>query len=292
MDAVISRVRAVRQRVPAAASATARWWAHSRPHASGRRCTSRTTRAPLNPRVRAVGRRASSAPSVPPLFRDRRDRRPAGSSRIPARATSRAERMAGRTRRRPRRRRRRVSAASCRAGVAATPPGVKNTDGREEAARAIPRGFATTEPRRVTLMIAFWKSVGSRYGDARDGRERDASAWVVPRLARRFPTHVRSWRTIPRCVARRLVAARLRRRRSVFAQARKERTPSPPRRVPAAPAAAVWEDVDAERNASCFPSLSVNALRSLPARDACFMFQYGSGATLVARASFSGKARA
>ena len=42
--------------------------------------------------------------------------------------------------------------------------------------------------------------------------------------------------------------------------------------VPAAPAAAVWEDVDAERNASCFPSLSVNALRSLPAYDACFMF--------------------
>ena len=42
--------------------------------------------------------------------------------------------------------------------------------------------------------------------------------------------------------------------------------------VPAAPAAAVWEDVDAERNASCFPSLSVTALRSLPAYDACFMF--------------------
>ena len=32
------------------------------------------------------------------------------------------------------------------------------------------------------------------------------------------------------------------------------------------------EDVDAERNASCFPSLSVTALRSLPAYDACFMF--------------------
>jgi len=42
--------------------------------------------------------------------------------------------------------------------------------------------------------------------------------------------------------------------------------------VSAVKAAAVWEDVDAERNAACFPSLSVTALRSLPAYDACFMF--------------------
>jgi hypothetical protein len=33
---------------------------------------------------------------------------------------------------------------------------------------------------------------------------------------------------------------------------------------------AVWEDVDAEKNAKCLPSLCINRIKSLPPYNVCF----------------------
>ena len=164
-------------------------------------------------------------------------------------------------------------------GVAATPPGVKNTDGREErrAARRIPRGFATTEPRRVTLMIAFWKNVEIRgtVTRATSGSGTRARGSFPRGSARPFPDPRSFMENDPSVPSLGVSWPRAFDVDEAFlAQTRKETEGSvaAAEEVPAAPAAAVWEDVDAERNASCFPSLSVDALRSLPAYDACFMF--------------------
>ena len=164
-------------------------------------------------------------------------------------------------------------------GVAATPPGVKNTDGREERTRraAHPERFRDdgTEEGHVDDRV-LEKRRDSRYGDARRagaGRERVGRSREAQRV--RFPTHVRSWRTIPRCrrsASRGRAPSTSTKRFSRRREKETEGSVAAAEEVPAAPAAAVWEDVDAERNASCFPSLSVNALRSLPAYDACFMF--------------------
>lgn len=288
MDLVISRVRAVAARAfPAAASATAaEWWAHSRPHASGHQMhfDSDDEGIPLNP----AGSRGGSSRFIrhpicsavvfvtggiggPTLVTDQRDdaKRLARNGWLVAPVAGRVAVFDGEC----------LHGVVPGRGVAATPPGVKNTDGREErrAARRIPRGFATTEPRRVTLMIAFWKNVEIRgtVTRATSGSGTRARGSFPRGSARPFPDPRSFMENDPSVPSLGVSWPRAFDVDEAFlAQTRKETEGSvaAAEEVPAAPAAAVWEDVDAERNASCFPSLSVNALRSLPAYDACFMF--------------------
>ena len=289
MDAVIGNVRAVAARAfPAAASATAaEWWAHSRPHASGHQMhfdsddeglpaaagsrddAPRRIRHPICSAVVFV----TGGIGGPTLVTDQRD----DAKRL-ARNGWLVAPVAGRVA---------VFDGECLHGVvpgrgvaAARPPGVRNTDGRGEetrAARRLSSRFASTEPRRVTLMVAFWKDVEIR-GTVRRATSGSGTRALgsFPRgSARPFPDPRLFMTNDPSVPSLGVSWPRAFDVDEAFlAQTRKETEGSvaAAEEVPAAPAAAVWEDVDAERNASCFPSLSVTALRSLPAYDACFMF--------------------
>ena len=281
MDAVISRVRAVAARAfPAAASATAaEWWAHSRPHASGHQMhfDSDDEGIPLNPAgsrddpPRFIRHPICSAVVFvtggiggPTLVTDQRDdaKRLARNGWLVAPVTGRVA----------------VFDGECLHGVV---PGRGIVAPRDDSNESDARRDAdenAVEPRRVTLMVAFWKDVEIRGTRTRamSGSGTRAIGSFPRGSARPFPDPLAflendpsapsngvSW---PRAFAvdDALLEETRKQTTSVAVAAAKE--------VPAVPAAAVWEDVDAERNASCFPSLSVNALRSLPAYDACFMF--------------------
>ena len=281
MDLVISRVRAVAARAfPAAASATAaEWWAHSRPHASGHQMhfDSDDEGIPLNPAgsrddpPRFIRHPICSAVVFvtggiggPTLVTDQRDdaKRLARNGWLVAPVTGRVA----------------VFDGECLHGVV---PGRGIVAPRDDSNESDARRDAdenAVEPRRVTLMVAFWKDVEIRGTRTRamSGSGTRAIGSFPRGSARPFPDPLAflendpsapsngvSW---PRAFAvdDALLEETRKQTTSVAVAAAKE--------VPAVPAAAVWEDVDAERNASCFPSLSVNALRSLPAYDACFMF--------------------
>ena len=281
MDLVISRVRAVAARAfPAAASATAaEWWAHSRPHASGHQMhfdsddeglpgfcpgsrlhdAPRFIRHPICSAVVFV----TGGIGGPTLVTDQRD----DAKRL-ARNGWLVAPVAGRVA---------VFDGECLHGVvpgrgvaARNTAGVRNTDGRLSR-------FASTEPRRVTLMVAFWKDVEIR-GTVRRATSGSGTRALgsFPRgSARPFPDPRLFMMNDPSVPSLGVSWPRAFDVDDAFlARTRKETEGSvaAAEEVPAAPAAAVWEDVDAERNASCFPSLSVTALRSLPAYDACFMF--------------------
>ena len=293
MDAVISRVRAVAARAfPAAASATAaEWWAHSRPHASGHQmhfdsddeglpgfCPGSRDDAPRfirHPICSAVVF-VTGGIGGPTLVTDQRDdaKRLARNGWLVAPVAGRVAVFDGEY----------LHGVVPGRGVVAgrkKPPGVKNTDGRREetrrAARRLSFRFASTEPRRVTLMVAFWKDVEIR-GTVRRATSGSGTRALgsFPRgSARPFPDPRLFMMNDPSVPSLGVSWPRAFDVDDAFlARTRKETEGSvaAAEEVPAAPAAAVWEDVDAERNASCFPSLSVTALRSLPAYDACFMF--------------------
>ena len=280
MDAVISRVRAVAARAfPAAASATAaEWWAHSRPHASGHQMhfdsddeglpaaagsrddAPRRIRHPICSAVVFV----TGEIGGPTLVTDQRDdaKRLARNGWLVAPVAGRVAVFDGEC----------LHGVVPGRGIAARPPGVKNTDKTTKR-----RNVATTEPRRVTLMVAFWKDVEIR-GTVRRATSGSGTRALgsFPRgSARPFPDPRLFMTNDPSVPSLGVSWPRLFDVDEAFlAQTRKETEGcvAAAEEVPAAPAAAVWEDVDAERNASCFPSLSVTALRSLPAYDACFMF--------------------
>ena len=281
MDAVISRVRAVAARAfPAAASATAaEWWAHSRPHASGHQMhfDSDDEGIPLNPAgsrddpPRFIRHPICSAVVFvtggiggPTLVTDQRDdaKRLARNGWLVAPVTGRVAVFDGEC----------LHGVGPGRGIVAPRDDSNESDARRDADEN------AVEPRRVTLMVAFWKDVEIRGTRTRamSGSGTRAIGSFPRGSARPFPDPLAflendpsapsngvSW---PRAFAvdDALLEETRKQTTSVAVAAAKE--------VPAVPAAAVWEDVDAERNASCFPSLSVNALRSLPAYDACFMF--------------------
>ena len=281
MDSVIARARAVASLVfPAAASATAaEWWAHSRPHASGHQMhfdsddegLPACSHAPSNGAPRAVRHPICSVVVFvtggiggQTLVTDQRDdaKRLARNGWLVAPVTGRVA----------------VFDGECLHGVV---PGRGIVAPRDDSNESDARRDAdenAVEPRRVTLMVAFWKDVEIRGTRTRamSGSGTRAIGSFPRGSARPFPDPLAflendpsapsngvSW---PRAFAvdDALLEETRKQTTSVAVAAAKE--------VPAVPAAAVWEDVDAERNASCFPSLSVNALRSLPAYDACFMF--------------------
>ena len=284
MEAVIARVRAVASLAfPAAAEATAaEWWAHSRPHASGHQMhfDSDDEGIPLNP----AGSRGGSSRFIrhpicsavvfvtggiggPTLVTDQRD----DAKRL-ARNGWLVAPVAGRVA---------VFDGECLHGVV---PGRGFVSSRSESNESDARRDdddeerALVEPRRVTLMVAFWKNVEIRGTRTRamSGSGTKAVGSFPRGSARPFPDPLAFLENDPSAPSNGVSWPRAFAVDDAFLEETRKQTSSvaaaAAKEVPAVPAAAVWEDVDAERNASCFPSLSVTALRSLPAYDACFMF--------------------
>ena len=284
MEAVIARVRAVASLAfPAAAEATAaEWWAHSRPHAFGHQMhfDSDDEGIPLNP----AGSRGGSSRFIrhpicsavvfvtggiggPTLVTDQRD----DAKRL-ARNGWLVAPVAGRVA---------VFDGECLHGVV---PGRGFVSSRSESNESDARRDdddeerALVEPRRVTLMVAFWKNVEIRGTRTRamSGSGTKAVGSFPRGSARPFPDPLAFLENDPSAPSNGVSWPRAFAVDDAFLEETRKQTSSvaaaAAKEVPAVPAAAVWEDVDAERNASCFPSLSVTALRSLPAYDACFMF--------------------
>ena len=123
----------------------------------------------------------------------------------------------------------------------------------------------SAEPRRITLMIAFWRDVETR-GSA--GGEKGS----FPKgSARPFPDP-RAYADEPGCPPD-TSWPELFHPDGVGALETEEDDEGWRRReVDATPVGAVWEDVDRGKNEACWPSLAVDEIRSLPKYDACFMF--------------------
>ena len=268
MDVVIARVRAVVSRAfPAAAEATAaEWWAHSRPHASGHQMhfDSDDEGAPVASTQSNANRRTIRHPICsavvfvtggvggPTLVTDQRD----DAKRL-ARNGWLVAPVAGRVA---------VFDGECLHGV---------MPGRGLVSKRVSRdGF---EPRRVTLMIAFWRDVEIRGAlvSATSGSGTIARGSFPRGSARPFPDPRTFLEDDPTVPSKEITWPRAFDVDDAFLKETREETlrcAAAAEEVSAVKAAAVWEDVDAERNAACFPSLSVTELRSLPAYDACFMF--------------------
>ena len=285
MEAVIAHVRAVASLAfPAAAEATAaEWWAHSRPHAFGHQMhfdsddeglPARSHAPSTNGARRAVRHPICSAVVFvnggiggPTLVTDQRDdaKRLARNGWLVAPVSGRIA----------------VFDGECLHGVV---PGRGVVSSRSESNESDARRDdddeerALVEPRRVTLMVAFWKNVEIRGTRTRamSGSGTKAVGSFPRGSARPFPDPLAFLENDPSAPSNGVSWPRAFAVDDAFLEETRKQTSSvaaaAAKEVPAVPAAAVWEDVDAERNASCFPSLSVTALRSLPAYDACFMF--------------------
>jgi hypothetical protein len=268
MDVVIARVRAVVSRAfPAAAEATAaEWWAHSRPHASGHQMhfDSDDEGAPVASTQSNANRRTIRHPICsavvfvtggvggPTLVTDQRD----DAKRL-ARNGWLVAPVAGRVA---------VFDGECLHGV---------MPGRGLVSKRVSRDVF--EPRRVTLMIAFWRDVEIRGAlvSATSGSGTIARGSFPRGSARPFPDPRTFLEDDPTVPSKEITWPRAFDVDDAFLKETREETlrcAAAAGEVCAVKAAAVWEDVDAERNAACFPSLSVTELRSLPAYDACFMF--------------------
>ena len=270
MDVVIARVRAVASRAfPAAAEATAaEWWAHSRPHASGHQMhfdsddegapgtratqSNRNTRTIRHPICSAVVF-VTGGVGGPTLVTDQRD----DAKRL-ARNGWLIAPVAGRVA---------VFDGECLHGV---------LPGRGLVSKRVSKEQRFFEPRRVTLMIAFWRDVDIRGAlvSATSGSGTIARGSFPRGSARPFPDPRTFLEDDPTVPSKEITWPRAFDVDDAFVKETREETLrcAAAEEVSAVKAAAVWEDVDAERNAACFPSLSVTALRSLPAYDACFMF--------------------
>ena len=149
------------------------------------------------------------------------------------------------------------------------------------AAAAAGLSSAPGDARRITLMVAFWTSVKVRRGDGEGG-------WFPKGSARPFPNPSTfaadpecpvgiTWpglfhpRALPSAMGRR---GRESERSSGCAgggfSAGDDVEMEGVREAAALEVGAVWEDVDEKTNASCFPSLAIARIRSLPPYNVCF----------------------
>jgi hypothetical protein len=272
MDAVIRRVQRVASvHVPEVLTATAaEWWAHSRPHSSGHQMhfdsddegsvdRDGKRKHPLCSAVAFV----AGGVGGPTLVTDQRD-----DSKTLTRNGWLIAPVTGRIA---------VFDGECLHGVL---PGrgvcglVERRGGKHS------RVVQNDEPRRITLMVAFWRDVEIRgtVNRAVSGRGERAIGSFPRGSARPFPDPetfandptfpkdgLTTW---PRLFS---VASE---GGGGVSDAEDDGDDESWRRkeCEAFPTEAVWEDVDEEKNANCFPSLAVTALHSLPRIDACFMF--------------------
>lgn len=248
MDAVVRRVWTVAAAAfPAAAEATAaEWWAHCRPHAAGHQMhfdsddegKGGVIRHPICSAVVFV----TGGVGGPTLVTNQTD----ASKRLAD-----AGWLVG-----PREGRICVFDGDMLHGVL---PGrgicPANADDADESA----------DPRRITLMIAFWRDVetrGSAGGDAGSFPKGSARPFPNPRAYADEPgcPPGTSWPDLfhPDGLG--------------ALETEDDDEGWRRREVVATPVGAVWEDVDREKNEACMPSLAVDKIRSLPKYDACFMF--------------------
>ena len=123
----------------------------------------------------------------------------------------------------------------------------------------------SAEPRRITLMIAFWRDVETR-GSA--GGEKGS----FPKgSARPFPDP-RAYADEPGCPPDTSWPEMFHPDGVGALETEEDDEGWRRREVDATPVGAVWEDVDRGKNEACWPSLAVDEIRSLPKYDACFMF--------------------
>jgi hypothetical protein len=264
MDSVVRRVQAVAAHAfPAAKNATcAEWWAHSRPHTAGHQMhfdsddegLGLTIKHPICSAVVFV----TGGVGGPTLVTDQKSgsKQLAKNGWLVAPETGRIAVFDGQC----------LHGVIPGRGVVAKDTAVKTWKRKSSSREQSP----PTEPRRVTLMIAFWDTVEIRGSVTRSmsGSGKESVGSFPKGSARPFPDPEKftsdpslakgiSWPT---------------KFRANGSDDRDGDLSWQNNEVPAAKTEAVWEDVDHERNAKCFPSLSVNDMRSLPAFDKCFMF--------------------
>ena len=274
MDFVVRRVQEVASHAfPDAQHATcAEWWVHSRVHSAGHQMhfdsddeglvSGGTIRHPICSVVLFI----TGGVGGPTLVTDQRD-----DSKQLAKNGWLIAPVSGRTA---------VFDGECLHGVI---PGRGVVDGSSSKRKKVSTSEETQEPRRVTLMVAFWRELEIRgtLSRSKSGSGTQAQGSFPKGSARPFP--------VPETFTKdpsvgeskeEITWPNLFRSRSGDEVSDDDDTNYSydddqswhAKEVQATKTDAVWEDVDHENNKKCFPSLSVNDMRSLPTFDKCFMF--------------------